>query len=62
MLIDSVGSLAVAFATGCIKVLVDFNISYFSTAKINVRPHTSLLPHSSKTYSRDPVLGSWPIG
>ena len=49
-LIDNVGSVAIASTTGWIKISVDFDISYFSTAKINVRPHTSLLHHSSMIY------------
>eukprot|EP00268_Persea_americana_P033352 TRINITY_DN33021_c0_g1_i2.p1 TRINITY_DN33021_c0_g1~~TRINITY_DN33021_c0_g1_i2.p1 ORF type:complete len:155 (+),score=31.70 TRINITY_DN33021_c0_g1_i2:373-837(+) len=34
-LIDNVGSLAIASATGDIKISVAFDISYFSTVKIN---------------------------
>ncbi|KAJ8640808.1 hypothetical protein MRB53_017502 [Persea americana] len=34
-LIDNVGSVAIASTTGWIKISVDFDISYFSTAKIN---------------------------
>ncbi|KAJ8640817.1 hypothetical protein MRB53_017511 [Persea americana] len=37
-LIDNVVSLAIASATGYIKISVAFDISYFSMAKINVRP------------------------
>eukprot|EP00268_Persea_americana_P033349 TRINITY_DN33021_c0_g1_i10.p1 TRINITY_DN33021_c0_g1~~TRINITY_DN33021_c0_g1_i10.p1 ORF type:complete len:133 (+),score=20.02 TRINITY_DN33021_c0_g1_i10:373-771(+) len=55
-LIDNVGSLAIASATGDIKISVAFDISYFSTVKINVRcvdnpEGTGLMPHCGSSIS-----------
>ncbi|XP_043725565.1 uncharacterized protein LOC122672133 [Telopea speciosissima] len=50
-IIDAVGATAIATYTGDLKVSVDFNISYFSTVKIEVSSSSVSIPNCSSAYS-----------